>query len=487
MKRDPWTTYSKKNVFPSPRTPAKVHSDGMTTETETRPAPEAPRASNAPTSALTRAALVDLEPDTSHDEAAQAVASLRRRGYNTAVVPILREGELMLKTTRPAQKGKRAAKKGNPALAALDKAFKLKRLSCWILVDPLAAGPRHLGQLGRLARKRREWLIRNTGGHLLPVGSEDRDPVFSWMNGPYRRFLGDLIFDLAQSQPISGVILDLRRYPGISRDSERWYCCSFDSQVRAEDDLEISFERLVSSGAQRDITRWQQWVVGQLRHFIECLVARTRTARGDVSWKVLAPHSSSDDPFEAPWLPCLAEGLIDELIVMHEDRNRDFLLHLEHYDEVAGRPALVMPCYDSERDAAELAGEFETWPVPGFLTLCPSTNEGPVLPDCRTRWNVGGALEDEPVAALHAIAGHLEEGFGTDNRLGRFCRELKEFFAAFEPEPAVFARTDAKIQSIRARLFSGEVEIPDDKRALLREVDLMARLLSTVKFDVSAD
>src|SRR5690606_5336010 len=104
-------------------------------------------------------------------------------------------------------------------------------------IDPLSAGPRHTGRLGSLALEHREWLLRNSAGHLLPVGAEERDPLFSWMNREFRLWLGNLLVELAEALPFTGVVIDLRRFPGMAEEAERWYCCSFDSQVRAEEQL----------------------------------------------------------------------------------------------------------------------------------------------------------------------------------------------------------------------------------------------------------
>src|SRR5690606_13416241 len=109
---------------------------------------------------------------------------------------------------------------------ALTAAFSQKRTSVWLSLDPLAAGRRGSGQVGRFADDHREWLMRNTGGRLLPVGNENKDPLFSWMNVLYRRFLGDHLVAMVEAYPVTAIVVDLRRYPGMSQQHDRWYCCS---------------------------------------------------------------------------------------------------------------------------------------------------------------------------------------------------------------------------------------------------------------------
>ncbi|MDK2970591.1 MAG: hypothetical protein PWP23_346 [Candidatus Sumerlaeota bacterium] len=441
----------------------------------------------ATTSAVTQAAYVTLSdlPERKSKknaaEAAQRVARLRNRGYNTLVVPLMEEGKLTVAIR---------SRRGNagppvfegPGIAAIEHALNLARTSVWVYVDPLSAGVPKATELGPLALQRREWLVRNSNGHTSPLGNQIiPDPLFSWLNRDYRRFLGDLLYSIGESFPISGILVDLRRYPGISDECGRWYCCSFQSQEVAERELGLSFERLLAEGGEKEVRAWQRLVVSELRHFVLYLASRLQPVRTDLSWKYMVPRPSQPEETEAPWLEWLADGVFDELLLPASTEEYDLDESITRLSGLGGAPRPIMPFFHDEQDVLADAEALEWLPVPGFLVLNPGTDPETQLPDAFPRWERGGALEDAPIEAARALALYLEEEFGEDSMLGRFFRRIANYLEDFVPTPEHAERLVERVDTIRRRLFDGEIPVDRNQRRLLREVDLLVRLLVIVK------
>jgi hypothetical protein len=350
-----------------------------------------------------------------------------------------------------------------------------------LYVDPLSAGPPKTSEHGPLARIRREWQVRNTQGRLTPHGNQNiPDPLFSWLNRDYRRFLGDLLYAIGEGHPVSGVVVDLRRYPGISPECERWYCCSYHSQEVAERELHLSFERLLAEGGEKDILAWQHLVVAELRHFLQYLASRLHAVRHDLSWKCMVPRPKEPREQEAPWLAWLADGLFEELLLPASTAEESLDENLTRLSGIGSVPRPIMPFFHDEADVLAEADSLPWLPVPGFLVLNPGVNPERHLPDAAARWERGGALEDSPAEAARALALYLADGFG-EARLGRFFRRLAGYLEDMVPTEERVQRLVERVDTIRRRLFDGEVPVEEEQRRFLREVDLLVRLLTMVK------
>ncbi|MBX3729297.1 MAG: hypothetical protein KF858_08950 [Candidatus Sumerlaeia bacterium] len=438
---------------------------------------------------MTCAAYVDLneisetEKRNKNKEIAAHVTKLRSRGYNTLLIPVFAEGS---PTVHPA--GRRAARRGEhltgPGVVALEAALALPRTSVWLHVDPLSAGNPRSTSLSPLARKRREWLARNTLGRTTPLGNQAvPDPIFSWINRDWRRFLGDILYHLAEALPFGGIVLDLRHYPGISDDRQRWYCCSFQSQEVTESVLGLSFERLLAEGTREQINAWQRLVVAELHGMATYLMARVQSVRSDVSWKILVPRVHVIDEREAPWAEWFAGGQFDELLLPADGGDRPLPAAMSRYDGLTGTPRLLAPVFRTEQDAIAAAETLQPLPIPGYLVLRPGTDPEVQLPDVFPRWSTGGALEDSPDDAARALARHLEEEFGTDTRCGRFFRRIGVTLDKVTPTYALLDRLRARIGVLRERLLDGRVPLDEEQRHLLREVDLLLRLVPLIRPD----
>ncbi len=424
---------------------------------------------------MTRAAFVSLQAKEHRRDARARLHRLVQRGYNSLILPLMQHGGVTVRL-------RKAGELEGPLADVLPHIFTQERCSVWLYIDPLSASTTGEARLGSLAKEHRDWLIRNTQGHLTPIGDEYTYPLFSWMNTSYRRYLADLLVVMAETQPFSGIVLDLRCFPGMSDNQDFWYCCSYESQTRAEQALGLDFEQLLSEGSRKQIADWKKWVLDELGEFLSYLKARTHVARSDLSWKLLIPRMPTKSSSESmPWFDWFDEGLMDELMVANDGRTPTVSALIDQIDQIAGRRMLTMPVYENEATLHEADTQLAKAPTPGFAVIEPLDDpSADPLPDCQSNWRHRGALEDEPLLASTALAAYLETEFGEDEKLGRFFHRVRQYLGDFEPEPDELEKMFERTFAFEDRLAKGDLEIPDDKRHLLREMKLINRLMLTI-------
>jgi hypothetical protein len=430
--------------------------------------------------AQTRAALLPLVP---HDTAKQVVTRIQQlidRGYNTLLVPVVAEGEWM---AEPAGANPRAGWKG-PAALALDTLAALPAVSAWVYADPFLAGPRGSGDLSPFAREHRAWLIRNTLGRTRPLGIRGNDPLFSWLDPDYRRFVGDRLLALAVDFAFTGVVIDGRGYPGISQNPDRWYCCSFQSQQRAEEITGLRFDDLLSRGSQEQINIWRAWTVKELRAFLQNLKARMVPYRADQSWKVLLASDPRLPLYESPLIACFAQGLATELLIACDPGQSPGYV-LAEVDAFLHQKKLVLPAYGSEEDVEGQAADLEDLAVPGYLVLEPKVGGERMLPTVPGRWSESYALEDNPISAVAAMAQHIHDELGGEHKVGRFFRRFADYLVADERTASDIEHMLRSVRAIEDRIDGGEAEFEvGENRGVRRSLGLISRLLTGIEIPV---
>jgi len=422
----------------------------------------------------TRAALLPLSP--TRDSVRTVTARIRTlidRGYNTLLVPVMADGEWL---ATPAGSNPRAGWNG-PAAAALDALAAIPSVSAWIYADPFLAGRRGTARLSRFAREHRAWLIRNTLGRTRPLGIRGNDPLFSWLNPDYRRFVGNRMLALAVDFAFTGVVIDGRGYPGISHNPERWYCCSFQSQQRAEEITGLRFDDLLSRGSQEQINIWRAWTVKELRSFIQNLKARMIPFRADLSWKALLMSDPRIPPYESPLIGCFAEGLVSEILVVCDPGQSPGIVQGE-VDKFLHQKRLILPAYTTEEGLAAHRDDFAGLAVPGFAVLEPERRGDLPVPPVTSIWPHTYALEDNPLEAITALSESIHATLGNGHKVGRFFRRFTDYLVADERSAQDIDHMLRSVRAISDRIEAGEVEFdPGDSPSVRRDLGLILRLL----------
>ncbi len=430
--------------------------------------------------AQTRAVLLPLRVRDSPKAVAGRIKTLVARGYNTLLVPVVEGGEWL---AAPAGENPRAGWRG-PAAFALNTLATMPNVSAWLYADPFLAGPRGSGKLSLFAQSHRAWLVRNTLGRTRPLGIRGNEPMFSWLNTDYRRFVGDRLLALAVDFAFTGVVIDGRGYPGISHNPERWYCCSFQSQQRAEEITGLRFDELLSRGSQEQINIWRAWTVKELRAFIQNLKARMVAFRADLGWKAMLMSDPRIPPYESPMIGCFAEGLVSEILIVCDPGQTPGVVQAE-VDRFLHQKRLILPAYVSEDGLASHREDFHDLAVPGFVVLEPRMKGELPAPQMSTSWGESYALEDNPLAAVGALSCGIHQALGDDHKLGRFFRRFADYLVADVRTAHDIEHMLRSVRAIEERVAAGQ---PDFELAeapgVRRDLALISRLLTGMEIPV---
>ncbi|MDX1971677.1 MAG: hypothetical protein SFY68_04005 [Candidatus Sumerlaeia bacterium] len=426
--------------------------------------------------ATTRGAFLDLQAGNS----VEGFHRLARRGYNTVLLPLMKNGDLAAKVVQINRSVGRTGLSGSlPTL--LREIAGDPGSSLWISMDPLSAGDSAEGSLSPFARSHADWLLRNSQGRMYPVGRRGFSPLFSWVNMEYRRYLGDLLVKLAENYQFTGVVLDFRAYPIRSSDPERWYCCSYSSQIRIQEELGLRFDSLLAHGTRTEIHRWQRWVTQELTAFIQYLKSRVRVARYDVFWKVLVNYTNPHDLEESPWIKWIKDGLVEEVLVSWKPESTTLSTLIQQTDLAVGEHRLILPVLRNEADLQEYWGGIRDSCVTGYVVEQPDDESIKLLPTFPSYWSFRKALEDYPHETSIALAKFLAEQFGREHRLGRLFGRIATGLESFTPVPDQVALVLKKIKQLEKRYGAISATLKKDEVHLKREMELMMRLLPTVR------
>ncbi len=409
----------------------------------------------------TRAAWLGLDGPSPKETLARRIDELVSAGYDTVVVPLLSRGELL---AEPATRKKHRGELSGRAGTALRLATERGDCAVWLAVDPLTAGLPD-GTLGGLARHHREWLMRNTAGRRSPMGRTGHGPLFSWMNMEWRRFLGEALVRIVCQMPLSGIVVDLRPWPGRSDDEAGWYCCSFDSQVRAEQALGLNFEFLLAEGSRHQIEAWQSWVRAEMRAFIESLMGRTRVFRSDIRWRLLLPPTDPREHEQSPWVDWIADGLVSEIVLSDGGEEWPFARQAEAIESRSVTRLLFHTAGTPETTDAE------PWPFAGRFDL------EPVAP---------GDADPRPVPAADAfeqamqLAASIEERMEEKSRGRRYVRHARRTVERMTITPESCEALHRRVRELEDDVSNGRFGFQDSHAKLIPDARLCLRLLGSV-------
>lgn len=427
----------------------------------------------------TRACLLPLDLWSTEASIRKQVGEIVAAGFNTVMVPVLRDGELLVQRRASRTIRNRVRLTGATPRALNELEDCAPEVSRWLYIDPIRAAADGAAWPSAFARRHRPWLMRNTHGRLRPLGAEGNSPLFSWMNRDWRRFLCDLVIDLAQEATFTGLVLDGRAWPGESPDPARWYCCSFESQQRAEDHLHIAFEHLMSDGSQIAIERWRQWQRAELTGLVHAIKAALATRAADVGIKVLLAANEATPPRSNPLFKAWTEKRAHELLIEADD-NAPLDVLLANLDAEADERRLILPGCRTPNLLSRHADALGRLPFAGWFVLDPATPGEVALPpdDGPAPWTIGGAIEDEPLDAAEALAAHLRDRLGNDSKAGRFYLRVNEHLAGVDRESMSLEHVVVNARTFERRIESGDIALDPRHFAARRAIGLLPRVLA---------
>jgi hypothetical protein len=415
-----------------------------------------------------------LRPERFESEAGlrSTVEELAERGYNTVIVPVLHEGRITF--SADAAGGLR----GNrcPAVRAL-RVLDEAGMSFWLSVDPLLAGPAGGRALGTLARRHRDWLMKNIDGEFA-LGVRGGVPgLFCWTVHEFRWLLGNLLAGLFQGYAAAGLVFDLRYLPRTTLNPATWTHLGANCLSRVRRELGIDLEDFLARPTTSQHNAICQWRQRELVHFLEALKARARHMGGEIPALVLAGLEDPANP-HAPWGPLYRNGVVDSVLL--EAPSDQLAAHVAALDVVAGpTPRPYLPTVGTEAELAALGRVLPRMGAHGYCVLAPGSLRTEKRPAAPLRWNMPGAVENHPAEALELLLEGLEELLETLPALRDLLAMLPRL-----ADGRLDIANHAALQEWRERLVARLVQWregddgSDDARVLaLARLEMVARLL----------
>lgn len=419
----------------------------------------------------TRAFFLSSDLMNAPDALDDVLERIAQRGYNTIIVPVLQHGTVMFGSTRTGSLRQTPHCHGRQILTLL----RHHPLSVILYFDILTAGEPGGRRLGTLARRNRDWLMRNYLGGYQHLAQPEIPGLFCWTTLNYRRYLCTLVMQILEAYPVDGLMFDLRNLPKTTLNQRSWTHFGLSSLRRIQTELNVDLEELLTQPSMAVFEGVDQWRLSEFAYFIESIRARAQTCR-QVPLSIIA-RLDPDEQLYAPWAESLARGIIDEAI-FHADPER-VVATAEALDRAAGdeRPFLVLA--HDEPEAIRLSKTIDKVPAVGMVIEEPDWDSEEPMPDTRVHWGRPEGLEVHPIEAALTLLDEFHRKLDPSDPVIIFFQELEEYLEGgtgrVDFQEVLKVRT--VVNEIRKAVEQEEGELKLDRENALRQLDLVARLL----------
>lgn len=169
-----------------------------------------------------------------------------------------------------------------------------------------------------LWRYYKEWAMRTPEGKIMPVGGNSEKAKRYWLcpsNKAYRRFTSEILVEMAEFLPVSGVIFD---FGELEELPEICFCRSCREQIKT-----FGGENSVNTwkdSPHKDTIKlqWLKWIHTEILEFLGYLKARLHSQRPELLLMVKLPRTTTNPAQYSrplPWMYCWEKLLIDALLV----------------------------------------------------------------------------------------------------------------------------------------------------------------------------
>lgn len=329
----------------------------------------------------TRGYVINMTRSPSQGGLELEIQRIAEAGFNLVLFPVYNNGWTLFPSETMRTAGMPAInphfKKWDPLALATGLA-RQAGLTVWVYARPYHFHPRHSIAEHRLLKKHPEWRQR---AHPEFQNAETRRHE-QWHACPirrdYRRFLADLICEMAVSYPVDGVVLNydgLGVRGGALRNAP--YCFCPECRV-------LYWERyradMVEESAGTHLVRVRSWQLEQVQESYSYL--RHRLLRTRRMMRVICrarPHWREDPAYAGPpaegvlmdWPDLLESGAVEELAIDHDDEPCGPHLGMRLAADYAylGDGVLFLPilAVNAMEDLREPLKAIARYPVPGFL------------------------------------------------------------------------------------------------------------------------
>lgn len=190
-----------------------------------------------------------------------------------------------------------------------------------------------------LSSNKFSWALASKSGSLLALNQHEYwlDPSL----GQTRKYMKDLIYELAGNYAIDGLQYDYIRYPFNMTPNEMGF--DWEGRLRFERETGLSLDRLDQGG--REV--WQAWRIAQINSFVQETSLSLRKMRPGIRLSAAVygfPRRLRCANVQQDWETWVKEGWLDTVNPMtYKEENKEFTIIANNCREYSEDKALVFP------------------------------------------------------------------------------------------------------------------------------------------------
>ncbi len=318
------------------------------------------------------------------------IALAARAGFNVILFPVFVNGYTLFPcaATKEIRRGRGVSRfypinpqyrKWDP-VADATRAARDAGVNLWGFVRPYNFHPRYSSATHRLLRKFPEWRIAPHPLYRRHRLKSREDIVACPLNPDYRRYLGDMLTELAEGYAVDGLVINYTGF-GLRGGTITSYpycfcrsCRALYAEARKGDLLN---DALKPEGLE-PIRKWQAEAsmesVEYLRHR---LIKSRRTlrliCRAQPQWRTDPEETGTDmqSEYSLDWNTMLETGTVEELLIDHDDETAPDLFRNRLVSDLAALrdEAFILPAVrvNTAEDLERPLDAVRRYPVAGFL------------------------------------------------------------------------------------------------------------------------
>jgi len=435
--------------------------------------------SDAARVAETRAFFVPVGAKFSDRDSREMIEEQAARGCNTAIIPMLVDGEMTLERTK---NGDRVV--DDSTLESLVQTAFEERISPWLSLDFVSAGAPGAKRTGSIARRHPNWLMRGPRRQVAPLGTDNLPGMFCWMDSGYRRFIGASLVAAIEALPVEAILLDLRRVPTLPADVMKWPIFGAACLRHMVSELEIEPDEIPEDVDEERMADIERLRLKGLELFIEQLRALTSATRPDVPFIALVANKvSPDGDLYMPYLRWTQTGMISEVALSGPPSKAR--MQFREIDATAARPMPILATSATEEELEKESFDWLELPVTGYVILNPKREaNSPALDFGAAPWGRHGCVESYPREAALVHSALLRKEFSGVDTIESALVELEARLSSDDVTPAELDFLRESLESILSRLRDCSSPMPELLRPRLVALDRLTRLLSMVPIPI---
>lgn len=439
----------------------------------------------------TRGLVLHLHRKMNPENLESAVERSAQAGFNLLVVRVFSHGvtaypsDVMVNQHLPRQN--RAFRGWDPLARCMDVAQRHGML-VYAVFEALCAADRTGRRPKPILSRYPRWGMRNKAGAFAPVGNMDKSVFLCPFNPAVRRFIGDLVCELAEGYPVSGVVFDLVPFPALEDNPKTAFCfCpSCKSQVASE--LTIDLETLDFATQSQAVAKWTGW---KQQHFATAMAywrMRIRKVRKDVSLIIQVTNSAllrrSEVKDAWDYVTLLEDGCFEEALAPGYSSDAAHF-HAELDRDIADLPEnmTLLPLV-SAADAHTLCKFVEhirgvSLPGAVYDLAEPLSQEQSTEIEKRVFDAPAFVPEVSPLSATRTLIGQLIKEIPNNVHLCNFLKDLLKFLnmEGQNLDVGQVQQIMENLHGIESQIRTGKIHIGDVAEPVLRTLSVARRIL----------